>query len=92
MDYINPKNHLYKIDFKSVRAALNLYYFFITGTKIQSSQISRDLSYYRTANKIFHAQDGDNLGKIRYDPKRGFSTYPAHDYKKQIGLMKKDQG
>lgn len=38
MDYLNPKNNFRKIDLKNIRPALHLYYFFITSTKIQSSE------------------------------------------------------
>lgn len=38
MDYLNPQNNFCKTNFKNVRAALHLYYYFITGTTIQSSQ------------------------------------------------------
>lgn len=38
VDYLNPKNNFCKIELKSARPALHLYYFFITGTKIQSSE------------------------------------------------------
>lgn len=72
-DYLNSQNNLCNVDIKYVRAALYLYYFYITGTKIQSSQtnlnesIELEITEYVTyLSKVVGLTDATQISHKRF--------------------------